>query len=170
MEGLFLDGSIATFGYWDAQHSYSAALILVMSAVMKPSTVTSDALETLLSILRSMKNDGNIPAVDFCERLSSVQAGVSSLRALGRVEESELDVIPSGSQSIGNETIHSDVDHSQAASMDVGSHGSVDILGNPLMDGFLQEDGVSWTDALFAEDGTLKQFASEMEEQFRFYM
>ncbi|KAH7039907.1 fungal-specific transcription factor domain-containing protein [Microdochium trichocladiopsis] len=80
VEGLFLDGAIASYGYWDAHHISSAALILVISAVMKPAAVTSEALETLLSILRSIKKDGNIPAVDFCDRLSQVQARVFSLR------------------------------------------------------------------------------------------
>ena len=54
VEGLFLDGSIATFGYWDAHHIFSAAMILIMSAVMKPTAVNSDHLETLLSVLRSL--------------------------------------------------------------------------------------------------------------------
>lgn len=81
VEGLFLDGAIASYGYWDAHHIFSAALILVISAVMRPAAATSDALETLLSILRSIKKDGNIPAIDFCDRLSQVQARVFSLRA-----------------------------------------------------------------------------------------
>ncbi|KXJ87485.1 fungal-specific transcription factor domain-domain-containing protein [Microdochium bolleyi] len=80
VESLFLDGAIASYGYWDAHHIFSAALILVISAVMKPAAATSDALETLLSILRSIKKDGNIPAVDFCDRLSQVQDRVFSLR------------------------------------------------------------------------------------------
>lgn len=177
-EGLFLDGSIATFGYWDAQHIFSSALILVMSAVMKPSTATSDALETLLSILRSMKNDGNIPAVDFCERLSCVQSGVASLRARGQIQEPVFGTSPSGTRLIGEGTFNPNSEHRQEVSVNMGmqnSHESVfgsesvDILGNPLIDNFLDQNQGSWADALFAEDGTLKQFASEIEEQFGFF-
>ncbi|KAF5573101.1 positive activator of transcription [Fusarium pseudoanthophilum] len=94
VEGLFLDGSIATFGYWDAHHIFSAAMILIMSAVMKPTAVNSDHLETLLSVLRSLKNDGNIPAVDFCERLSDIQARVLNLRATGRLDGMSFDRPP----------------------------------------------------------------------------
>ncbi|KAM5517773.1 hypothetical protein FOXYSP1_08558 [Fusarium oxysporum f. sp. phaseoli] len=94
VEGLFLDGSIATFGYWDAHHIFSAAMILIMSAVMKPTAVNSDHLETLLSVLRSLKNDGNIPAVDFCERLSDIQARVLNLRATGRLDGMSFDRTP----------------------------------------------------------------------------
>lgn len=148
-----------------------------MSAVMKPSTVTSDALETLLSILRSMKNDGNIPAVDFCERLSHVQSGVSKLRALGRMEHPIFSNPPPGSHSINEEPINTNAEQSQTVPVDMGmqnvrggglNYDNVDILGNPLMDSFLDHNRGSWTDALFAEDGALKQFALDMEEQFGF--
>ncbi|KAJ1323034.1 proline utilization trans-activator [Microdochium nivale] len=54
--------------------------ILTLLLIMKPAAATSEALETLLSILRSIKKDGNIPAVDFCDRLSQVQDRVFSLR------------------------------------------------------------------------------------------
>lgn len=83
VEALFLEGSIATFGYWDSHHTFSAALVLIMSAVMQPTPAASDALEMMLSILRSMRDNGNIPAVDFCERLSVIQARVAELRAMG---------------------------------------------------------------------------------------
>ncbi|KAH6695607.1 fungal-specific transcription factor domain-containing protein [Plectosphaerella plurivora] len=81
VEALFLNGTIATFGYWDAHHIFSAALVLIMSAVMKPTPAASDALEMMLSILRSMRDSGNIPAVEFCERLGVIQARVAELRA-----------------------------------------------------------------------------------------
>ena len=188
VEGLFLDGSIATFGYWDAHHIFSAALILIMSAVMKPSTATAEALETLLSILRSMKHDGNIPAVDFCERLSHIQSRVSSLRAQGHMEQVVLFDQGSGQGGVpagvaggaGTAPGSSNAGDQQSMPMALGTvpgggsgglnYGSVDILGNPLIGTFLDETRVPWPDAVFAEDGTLKEFASEIEEQFLFQM
>jgi proline utilization trans-activator len=173
VEGLFLDGSIATFGYWDAHHIFSAAMILIMSAVMKPTAVNSDHLETLLSVLRSLKNDGNIPAVDFCERLSHIQTRVSTLRATGRLDG----VPPTTRPPSPNENLDSSAGQNQPLqtpmSMDTECNGvvdydNVDILGNPLIGSFLDGNQVQWLDILFAEDGTLKEFASEIEDQFLF--
>lgn len=184
VEGLFLDGSIATFGYWDAHHIFSAALILIMSAVMKPTAANSEALETLLSILRSMKNDGNIPAVDYCERLSHIQTRVSNLRSsMSNAEQPVFDNSPGQRQPADNngtpkgtpgpvpsgEALVHEAATSQIMAGGVINYGNVDILGNPLIGSFLDESRVPWPDALFAEDGTLKEFASEIEEQFLFH-
>ncbi|KAF4336150.1 positive activator of transcription [Fusarium beomiforme] len=184
VEGLFLDGSIATFGYWDAHHIFSAAMILIMSAVMKPTAVNSDHLETLLSVLRSLKNDGNIPAVDFCERLSEIQARVLSLRATGRLDGMSFDqptpiAQPSGSlqKEVAEAAEPQNQPFQTPMSMDNGSgvceagiigYESVDILGNPLIGSFLDGNQVQWLDVLFTEDGTLREFASEIEEPFLF--
>lgn len=183
-ESLFLDGSLATFGYWDAHHFFSAALILIMSAVMKPAVATSDALETLLSILRSMKKDGNVPAVDFCERLSHIQARVANLRAMGHVEGSTSEGGPETQPTAvdGAATGAAMTPNVSSFPMTMGpphsggsdgepslGYGSVDILGNPLIGSFLDENRGPWPDVLFSEDGTLKEFASEIEEQFLFH-
>ncbi|KAK2484537.1 hypothetical protein H9L39_02517 [Fusarium oxysporum f. sp. albedinis] len=181
VEGLFLDGSIATFGYWDAHHIFSAAMILIMSAVMKPTAVNSDHLETLLSVLRSLKNDGNIPAVDFCERLSDIQARVLNLRATGRLDGMSFDrppMITHTPSSLPKEVPQAqDQAFQTPMSMDNGSgicesaiigYENVDILGNPLIGSFLDGNQVQWLDVLFTEDGTLREFASEIEEPFLF--
>lgn len=201
VEMLFLDGSIATFGYWDAHHVFSAALVLIMSAVMKPTPATSDALEMLLSILRSMKDDGNIPAVDFCERLGIIQARVAELRAtMGGMETSILAgaaVEQQSEENTENNTGDGGVSASAAActaSATEGNssssatepqyqmvqggmsghdgyampYGHVDILSNPLIGRFLDEGRVPWPDSMFAKDGTLKDLATELEEQFLF--
>ncbi|KAF4965600.1 hypothetical protein FSARC_6622 [Fusarium sarcochroum] len=184
VESLFLDGSIATFGYWDAHHIFSAAMILIMSAVMKPTAVNSDHLETLLSVLRSLKNDGNIPAVDFCERLSHIQARVSTLRAIGRLDGISFDTplarrqpLPGGLDGSQDASAKQTQPLHTPMSMDSGpgigdsgiiDYENVDILGNPLIGSFLDGNQVQWLDVLFAEDGTLKEFSSEIEEQFLF--
>lgn len=178
IEGLFLDGTIAVFGYWDAHHLFSSALILLMSAVMKPSTQVSDALQTLLSILRSMKKDGNIPAVDYCERLAHMQARVSNLRTQGGMEQPIFNIAAPEAQASSSVDGVTQADASFAqdppASTDImganANFGNIDMLANPLIDNFLDESRFDWQDMLFAEDGTLKQFASEIEEQFLFQL
>ncbi|KAH7311328.1 fungal-specific transcription factor domain-containing protein [Stachybotrys elegans] len=178
VEGLFLDGSIATFGYWDAHHIFSASLILVMSAVMKPTTANSDALETLLSILRTMKNDGNIPAVDYCDRLAHLQSRICSLRVQGRIAHllSDNSASANHGESTGSEPHDRNV--GDGGSRNIASrtaqegtiihYDKVDILGNPLLGSFLDDHSGPIPDLSFMEDGTLRQLASEIEEQFLF--
>ncbi|CAH0044704.1 unnamed protein product [Clonostachys solani] len=191
-EGLFLDGSIAIFGYWDAHHIFSAALILIMSALMKPTEENSDALEMLLSILRSMRNDGNIPAVQFCETLSYIQSKVIKLRSMDQAEQQQvfLDTPttaapdagapvgdPGGRQERGISASGDDSALSMAldgearrAEPSTTYRNIDDILGNPLIGSFLDENGGPWPDLMFSGDGTLKELASEIEEQFLFQM
>lgn len=189
VEGLFLDGSIASYGYWDAHHIFSAALILIMSSVMKPAMANTEGLETLLSILRSMKNDGSIPAVDFCERLSHIRARVSSLKTRGDIAEQPV----FGCDGPAQQEIHQEPPPpekqghaSSAPAASVGAsfqslanphgngpsmnYGSVDILGNPLLGSFLDESRLPWADVLYSDEGALNQFASEIEEPFMFRM
>ncbi|KAF4121437.1 Fungal trans [Geosmithia morbida] len=187
VETLFLDGSIASFGYWDAHHIFSAALILIMSAVMKPAPATSEGLETLLSILRSMKNGGNIPAVDFCERLSHIKSRVSRLRSMGHMggsnEISQNNAIaPSPIETRRSGPTEPGVVRRNrqppTMSFHIGSfehqggmgYIDADVLGNPLIESFLDETREPWRDALLSEDSTLGQSASEIEEQFVFHM
>lgn len=194
VESLFLDGSIATFGYWDAHHIFSAALILIMSTMMKrgPSSMTaatSEALETLLSILRSMKHDGNIPAVDFCERLAHIQARVATLRPQREIQLSRApSPVPQDGLAVAavQQQAAAQMQNTMAMPMTTNTamgsgsgnetgnvYGEVDILGNPLIGTFLDEIRAPpppWPDALLAEDGTLREFASEIEEQFLFAM
>lgn len=176
-EGLFLDGSLATFGYWDAHHFFSAALILVVSAVMKPGVATSDALETLLSILRTMKKDGNIPAVDFCERLSHIQSRVASLvaGAEGFWSSTISTAGETGNVPAAGGHPNAAVEGFQPFNMTLGQsdtigYGSVDILGNPLIESFLDEHRGQWPESLFSDDGPLKEFTSAFEEPFLFHV
>jgi proline utilization trans-activator len=180
VESLFLDGSIATFGFWDAHHIFSAAMILIMSAIMKPSAMNSDLLETLLSVLRSLKSNGNIPAVDFCERLSQIQARVSNLRATGRLENStaELQSRFRLSGETPKERSPANADREQPAntpiSMQSGdlqgsnpsmlSHNDIDILGDPIIGSFLDGNQMQLLDAILPEGGIPNDFASDLDE------
>jgi len=181
VESLFLDGSIATFGFWDAHHIFSAAMILIMSAIMKPTAMNSDLLETLLSVLRSLKSNGNIPAVDFCERLSQIQARVSQLRAEGKLG-SNAGGMPGSARrsdhlSVGESAIQrrppmhtptsmqSDVQGSDTSMFD---HTDIDVLGDPVIGNFLDGNQMQLLDAILPEGGIPSDFASDLDEQFLF--
>lgn len=181
VESLFLDGSIATFGFWDAHHIFSAAMILIMSAIMKPTTMNSDLLETLLSVLRSLKSNGNIPAVDFCERLSQIQTRVSSLRATGQLETtvSELPLQENQAPDVAKASASIDAGHDQPVHTPVslqgetgGSnanltyHNDIDVLGDPVIGSFLDGNHMQMLDSILPEGGIPNDFASDLDEQF----
>jgi proline utilization trans-activator len=143
---------------------------------MKPGISNSDALEILLSILRSMKKDGNIPAVDFCARLSHIQSRVAGLLGASRAQDHVLstDALRDGQQIADANTEASghqpgEVSFGSATPTAVG-YGGVDILGNPLIESFLDDHRGPWTDTLFLEDGPSKEFASAFEEPFLFHV
>lgn len=181
VESLFLDGSIATFGFWDAHHIFSAAMILIMSAIMRPTAMNSDLLETLLSVLRSLKSNGNIPAVDFCERLSQIQARVSQLRAEGKLGgtvggisgrarrsgRSSLEKSPVQERPpMGTPTsMQSDVHGGDASML---NHMDIDVLGDPVIGNFLDGNQMQLLDAILPEGGIPSDFASDLDEQFLF--
>ncbi|CAI6031635.1 unnamed protein product [Clonostachys chloroleuca] len=164
-EGLFLDGSLATFGYWDAHHFFSAALILVISLAIKPDAATSDAFNVLLAVLQSMKKDGNVPSVDYCERLSHLQERVAILRNKCQLEghlvtDGTSDGGHQATKSGGNEQ---DTPGNRAQSLQTGtnlhhnqgiqntpekaiSSGSVDIFDNPIIRNFLDDNQAPWPD------------------------
>jgi proline utilization trans-activator len=187
VESLFLDGSIATFGFWDAHHIFSAAMILIMSAIMKPTATNSDLLETLLSVLRSLKSNGNIPAVDFCERLSQIQARVSQLRAEGRLgstvgglsgrarrpTQSSQGVSPANT---AQERPPMDTPTSMQNDVYTGesipnNHMDIDdVLGDPVIGNFLDGNQMQLLDAILPEGGggIPSDFTSDLDEQFLF--
>jgi proline utilization trans-activator len=180
VENLFLDGSIATFGFWDAHHIFSAAMILIMSAIMKPSAMNSDLLETLLSVLRSLKSNGNIPAVDFCERLSQIQARVSNLRATGRLESTAAGLharfrhsgeMPIDRSSVGGtqeQPVNTPVSmQNEVPGLQPGLLGNndIDVLGDPIIGSFLDGNQMQLLDAILPEGGIPNDWASDMDEQ-----
>lgn len=182
VESLFLDGSIATFGFWDAHHIFSAAMILIMSAIMKPTAMNSDLLETLLSVLRSLKSNGNIPAVDFCERLSQIQARVSNLRATGRLDSTVGEGLaqdrppanqtkePAPSNAGHEQPVHTPISmqgEAGSSNASLPNHNDIDeILGDPVIGSFLDGNQMQLLDSILPEGGIPNDFASDLDEQF----
>lgn len=73
---LWIEGSIATFGYFDSQYLFSSTIILMMSLVLHSSSGNNsraeadrDAVETATDMLQSMVEDGNLPAAGFYQHL-----------------------------------------------------------------------------------------------------
>ncbi|OGM43802.1 hypothetical protein ABOM_007583 [Aspergillus bombycis] len=178
MEGLFIEGSIATFGYWEAQHIFSSALILIISALLNPSVATSDLLQTSINILRTIRDHGNIPAVDYSKRLTLIQASVftgteegHANSSLGRSQHTDQVQQVSRTSSLGRPSnseklsVSNSVDHTLVADIDINCP---DTLAHPLMDTFLDENLSAWSSSMFTSDNAWRNLATEMEEHFLF--
>jgi proline utilization trans-activator len=151
-----------------------------MSAIMKPSAMNSDLLETLLSVLRSLKSNGNIPAVDFCERLSQIQARVSNLRATGRLESTTAglharfrhsDEMPIGRSPVSGtqeKPVNTPVSmQNEVPGLQPGLLGNndIDVLGDPIIGSFLDGNQMQLLDAILPEGGIPNDWASDFDEQ-----
>ncbi|RDW93937.1 fungal specific transcription factor domain-containing protein [Aspergillus mulundensis] len=80
---LFIDSSLATYGYFDAHHLFSSTLILITSAIISPNLADSDAVQTAFQMLMTMRDKGNATAGQYYARLVQIQWNVS--RLFGRV-------------------------------------------------------------------------------------
>jgi hypothetical protein len=69
------NGNLARYGFFDALAIFSSTLILMMSLTMnfKTDNGDSDRVNRSLILLETMRNEGNMPAVDFFEQLSQVK-------------------------------------------------------------------------------------------------
>jgi hypothetical protein len=71
-----VNGDLATYGFFDALSIFSSTLILMMSSTMnfKSHDNDSDAVETSLSLLKAMRDEGNMPAHDYYEQLVQLKS------------------------------------------------------------------------------------------------
>lgn len=70
---LWVDGCLAMYGFYDALSIFSSTLVLMISSAMEDhevnGTIDDDGIGVAWSLLRSMRDDGNVPASDYYEQL-----------------------------------------------------------------------------------------------------
>ncbi|CAI7587813.1 unnamed protein product [Penicillium glandicola] len=157
---LFVEGSLASFGYFDAHYLFSSTLILVMSAVMDPNVGMSDAVSYAFTILRAMKEDGNLPSFDYYERLQRTRASVGKMREANEAR-SRVSAAPNGSATPQEQLVHE---------VDGSALGFVDgvPLDHPLIDSFLADKAFVWSDGMIPQDDSLRDLACELGDEFLF--
>lgn len=77
---LWVDGSLAIFGYFDSHALFSSIMILMMATTLKSNITDDDAVKTSLSLLRSMRDDGNLSASDHYDLLRSLKIDLEEAR------------------------------------------------------------------------------------------
>jgi len=78
---LYTENAIATYGYFDAHHLFSSALILIISAILSPNASDSDAVQTAFHLLKIMRDCGNTIAMDYYTCLTNIQSTIGRVRS-----------------------------------------------------------------------------------------
>lgn len=78
---LYTENALATYGYFDAHHLFSSAIILIMSAILSPNPSDSDAVQTAFHLLKTMRDCGNTIAMDYYTCLTNIQSTIGRLRS-----------------------------------------------------------------------------------------
>lgn len=89
---LWVDGSLAIFGFYDSLALFSSTTILMMATTLRPNDTDDDAVRTALCLLRAMRDDGNLSASDHYEQLRKLKTDLDRVRkqAVGdMVEEAQ---------------------------------------------------------------------------------
>ncbi|KAJ5655837.1 Major facilitator superfamily domain general substrate transporter [Penicillium longicatenatum] len=77
----WINGTMPTFGYFHAHYLFSSALILAMSSFVpigNPNDMSG--FDSALDLLRSMAENGNLAAAEFCHNLEQVKACLNTYR------------------------------------------------------------------------------------------
>lgn len=79
LKQLWVDGAIATFGYFDSHYIFSSTTVLLVSNILNPNSTDSNSIDLALQLLQSMADDGNLPAQEMCERLISLKRDLDTI-------------------------------------------------------------------------------------------
>jgi hypothetical protein len=131
-----------------------------MSAVMDPNVGMSDAVSYAFTILRAMKEDGNLPSFDYYERLQRTRESVGKMRKANE-EGSRVSAAPNGNTTPEEQPIH-DTDGSALGFVDGVP------LDHPLIDSFLADKAFVWPDGMIPQDDSLRDLACELGDEFLF--
>ncbi|KAI8241826.1 putative transcriptional regulatory protein [Colletotrichum sp. SAR 10_99] len=75
---LWVDGAIATFGYFDAHFIFSSTIILILSNILNPNDGDRNSVDLACTLLQSMADDGNLSAAELRDRLATLKEDLES--------------------------------------------------------------------------------------------
>jgi hypothetical protein len=70
---LYVHGSLATYGLYDAIYVFSSTVILFLSNTLHRNRDNEDRIQTGWNLLQSMNDEGSIPAAEYLQRLSHLK-------------------------------------------------------------------------------------------------
>lgn len=143
---LWVDGGIATFGYFDSQYLFSSTIILMMALVLRNSESDRDAIETASDILQSMVEDGNLPGAAFYQHLLEIRKCFDFSQEHGKQFHGRLDQTTTGDNNNGN----SNGDGAGAATESLPQNEATELLAlhtaldDPSIQSFLTQPDIHW--------------------------
>jgi len=161
---LWVDGCLAMYGFYDALSIFSSTLVLMIAAAMDDpdnySSVDDDGIGVAWSLLRSMKDDGSVPASDYFEQLVQIEEDLKQACAR-RKKRSQLPppsthnadglhLLLAASGTDTQEPTPSTALPSQTGGMhlpptlNLGSTNMGDALNDPFLSGFLSQPEPTW--------------------------
>lgn len=170
---LYVENALATFGYFDAHHLFSATLVLIISAILSPNSSDSDAVQTSFHLLKTMRDKGNITASQYYSQLAHIQCSVGRVRARATAAKDVSNTVTDPTEMLEGEqdataaapltapSLLDSVDYENyewgdflvpnntaTESYDWTGVGNlmVDPLDNPLLQTFLEHTDGSWDD------------------------
>lgn len=151
---LWIDGRLATFGFFDALSLYSTTLILMMARLLCPNQEIEhdiEAIETASNILKSMADEGNVPAMGYFKLLLQLQSLLATKR-------SKVNEIASAPLTDAHDNVRMVVQESASASEPV-------ILPNPAaFETPLESDVMLGTNVLM-DNPFLQEFLAQQQGQ-----
>ncbi|KAJ9669407.1 hypothetical protein H2201_000274 [Coniosporium apollinis] len=87
----WIDGSFATFSYFNTQYLFSAATILAISSLLndRDSQNDGDDFEAAAQFLTQLEQNGNFAAKEFCRHIDAMRVSMKAIS--GRRDESSSD-------------------------------------------------------------------------------
>ncbi|TVY36614.1 putative transcriptional regulatory protein [Lachnellula subtilissima] len=171
---LWVDGCLAMYGFYDALSIFSSTLVLMISTAMEDpdayATNDDDGIGVAWSLLRSMRDDGNVPASDYYEQLAQIEEDLKDACARRRKRPEILPAPPPPPNTNNAHGLHlllaaSGTDNHQVPQIpsDNTQHGSMaippafhgestsmgDPLNDPFLSGFLSQPQAAWDPTAF---------------------
>ncbi|KAL2835821.1 fungal-specific transcription factor domain-containing protein [Aspergillus pseudoustus] len=137
---LYIENSLATFGYFDAHHLFASTLVLIISAIISPNLPDSDAVQTALQMLRAMRDKGNATAGQYFSRLAQIQWNVSRLVSRGSASTS--------SAAAAAASAAMNAEEGAAQGSQAGQHRDTNrespVASSPSIPGLMELDNCDW--------------------------
>ncbi|RDW78260.1 hypothetical protein BP5796_06112 [Coleophoma crateriformis] len=165
---LWVDGCLAVYGFYDAVSIFSSTLVLMISSAMQnPETdIDADGIGTAWSVIRSMREEGNVPASEYFDQLVHLKQDLEEACARRRrykpqqassssgpvPSPQQLTAAPSNKPPNLHDLAHaaSHMSIPQAVPPTTETAGATDnVLQDPTLSDFLAEPLANWDPSVF---------------------
>lgn len=73
----WINGTLTTFGYFDAHYLFSSAVVLAISSLLNPTSSDGGVFDMMSQILKTMAENGNLSAAEFSGHLDCVYTSIT---------------------------------------------------------------------------------------------